>query len=101
MDTGFSTACQAFVQPEIELAGGEILACARERGLAPICPPAHGELAQHEPRRGGAGAARRARLRERTWVQLTKSPEGGWGLDGHANTNADIAAAGRAALAGQ
>ncbi len=40
-------------------------------------------------------------LRERTWVLLTESPEGGWGIGGHANTNADIAAAARAALAGQ
>ena len=39
-------------------------------------------------------------LRERTWVLLTESPEGGWGIGGHANTNADIAAAARAALAG-
>jgi phenylpyruvate tautomerase PptA (4-oxalocrotonate tautomerase family) len=36
---------------------------------------------------------------ERTWVLITESPEGGWGIDGHANTNADIAAAARAALA--
>jgi hypothetical protein len=35
------------------------------------------------------------------WVLLTESPEGGWGIGGHANTNADIAAAARAALAGQ
>jgi phenylpyruvate tautomerase PptA (4-oxalocrotonate tautomerase family) len=40
-------------------------------------------------------------LRERTWVLLTESPEGGWGIGGHANTNADIAAAARAALATQ
>jgi phenylpyruvate tautomerase PptA (4-oxalocrotonate tautomerase family) len=36
---------------------------------------------------------------ERTWVLITESPEGGWGIAGHANTNADIAAAARAALA--
>jgi phenylpyruvate tautomerase PptA (4-oxalocrotonate tautomerase family) len=36
---------------------------------------------------------------KRTWVLITESPEGGWGIDGHANTNADIAAAARAALA--
>jgi phenylpyruvate tautomerase PptA (4-oxalocrotonate tautomerase family) len=36
---------------------------------------------------------------ERTWVLITESPEGGWGIDGHANTNADIAASARAALA--
>jgi hypothetical protein len=40
-------------------------------------------------------------LSERTWVLLTESSEGGWGIAGHANTNADIAAAARAALAGQ
>ena len=40
-------------------------------------------------------------LRERTWVLLTESPEGGWGIAGHANTNADIAATARAALAAQ
>jgi phenylpyruvate tautomerase PptA (4-oxalocrotonate tautomerase family) len=35
---------------------------------------------------------------KRTWVLITESPEGGWGIDGRANTNADIAAAARAAL---
>jgi hypothetical protein len=29
----------------------------------------------------------------RTWVLITESPDGGWGLAGHANTNTDIAAA--------
>jgi len=38
-------------------------------------------------------------LRDRSWVLITESPEGGWGIDGHANTTADIAAAARAALA--
>jgi phenylpyruvate tautomerase PptA (4-oxalocrotonate tautomerase family) len=47
-----------------------------------------------------AAAAGDPNLRERTWVLLTESPEGGWGIAGHANTNADIAAAARAALAG-
>lgn len=37
-------------------------------------------------------------LAERTWVLLTESPEGGWGIAGHANTQADIAAEARAAL---
>jgi phenylpyruvate tautomerase PptA (4-oxalocrotonate tautomerase family) len=37
-------------------------------------------------------------LRDRTWVLITESPEGGWGIDGHANTSADIVAAARAAL---
>lgn len=40
-------------------------------------------------------------LRERTWVLLTESPEGGWGIAGHANTNADIAALAQAALEGR
>ena len=39
-------------------------------------------------------------LKDRTWVLITESPEGGWGIDGHANTGADIVAAARAALAG-
>src|ERR1700719_1946200 len=37
-------------------------------------------------------------LAERTWVLLTEAPEGGWGIAGHANTQADIDAAARAAL---
>jgi phenylpyruvate tautomerase PptA (4-oxalocrotonate tautomerase family) len=48
-----------------------------------------------------ATAAGDPRLRERTWVLLTESPEGGWGIAGHANTNADIAALARAALEGR
>jgi phenylpyruvate tautomerase PptA (4-oxalocrotonate tautomerase family) len=48
-----------------------------------------------------AAAAGDPSLRERTWVLLTESPEGGWGIGGHANTSADIAASARAALAGQ
>ena len=45
-----------------------------------------------------AAAAGDAGLPDRTWVLLTESPEGGWGIAGHANTNADIAATARAAL---
>jgi phenylpyruvate tautomerase PptA (4-oxalocrotonate tautomerase family) len=45
-----------------------------------------------------AQAAGDATLVQRTWVLLTESPEGGWGIAGHANTQADIAAAARAAL---
>lgn len=45
-----------------------------------------------------AAAAGDPSLRERTWVLLTESPEGGWGIAGHANTNADIASLARAAL---
>ncbi|MGW6277828.1 tautomerase family protein [Kribbella sp. NPDC055071] len=36
---------------------------------------------------------------DRIWVLLTEAPEGGWGLNGHANTNADLIAAARAELA--
>ena len=39
-------------------------------------------------------------LTDRTWVLITESPEGGWGISGHANTGADIAAAARQELAG-
>jgi phenylpyruvate tautomerase PptA (4-oxalocrotonate tautomerase family) len=46
-----------------------------------------------------AAAAGDPSLTERTWVLITESPEGGWGIDGHANTGADIAQAARAALA--
>ena len=45
-----------------------------------------------------AAAAGDEDLRDRTWVLLTESPDGGWGIAGHANTNADIAALARAAL---
>jgi phenylpyruvate tautomerase PptA (4-oxalocrotonate tautomerase family) len=36
-------------------------------------------------------------LKHRTWVLITESPEGGWGIAGHANTQADIVAQARAA----
>ena len=39
-------------------------------------------------------------LENRTWVLITESPEGGWGIAGHANTGADIVAAARKALGG-
>jgi len=45
-----------------------------------------------------AAAAGEPRLAERTWVLLTESPEGGWGVNGHANTGADLVAAARAEL---
>jgi phenylpyruvate tautomerase PptA (4-oxalocrotonate tautomerase family) len=45
-----------------------------------------------------ASAAGDPSLADRTWVLITESPEGGWGIGGHANTQADIAAAPRAAL---
>ena len=46
-----------------------------------------------------AAAAGDPSYSERTWVLITESPEGGWGIAGHANTGADIAASARAALA--
>jgi phenylpyruvate tautomerase PptA (4-oxalocrotonate tautomerase family) len=46
-----------------------------------------------------AAAAGDPACAERTWVLLSESPEGGWGIAGHANTGADIAAQARAALA--
>jgi phenylpyruvate tautomerase PptA (4-oxalocrotonate tautomerase family) len=48
-----------------------------------------------------ATAANDPTLAERTWVLITESPEGGWGIAGHANTSADIVAAARAELAKQ
>jgi phenylpyruvate tautomerase PptA (4-oxalocrotonate tautomerase family) len=45
-----------------------------------------------------ARAADDPTLAQRTWVLLTESPEGGWGIAGHANTQADITTAARAAL---
>ena len=48
-----------------------------------------------------ASAAGDSTLAERTWVLITESPDGGWGISGHANTNADIAALARKALSGQ
>jgi phenylpyruvate tautomerase PptA (4-oxalocrotonate tautomerase family) len=46
-----------------------------------------------------AAAAEDATLAERTWVLLTESPEGGWGINGHANTGPDIAQTARSQLA--
>ena len=37
---------------------------------------------------------------QRTWVLITESPEGGWGIAGHANTGADIADTARREIAG-
>jgi phenylpyruvate tautomerase PptA (4-oxalocrotonate tautomerase family) len=45
-----------------------------------------------------AAAAGDPTLTARTWVLLTESPEGGWGVNGHANTGADLVAAARAEL---
>lgn len=46
-----------------------------------------------------AAAAGDPTLVDRTWVLISESPEGGWGINGHANTSADIVAAARAELA--
>src|SRR5260221_6807733 len=46
-----------------------------------------------------AEAAGDPSLSERTWVLLTEAPDGGWGLAGHANTNAELVAAARAQIA--
>jgi phenylpyruvate tautomerase PptA (4-oxalocrotonate tautomerase family) len=45
-----------------------------------------------------AAAAGDPGLAERTWVLLHESPDGGWGVAGHANTGADLVAAARKAL---
>jgi phenylpyruvate tautomerase PptA (4-oxalocrotonate tautomerase family) len=46
-----------------------------------------------------AAAAGDASINVRTWVLLTEAVEGGWGLAGHANTNAELIAAARAQIA--
>jgi len=46
-----------------------------------------------------AAAAGDASLADRTWVLLTEAVEGGWGLAGHANTNAELIGAARAQIA--
>jgi phenylpyruvate tautomerase PptA (4-oxalocrotonate tautomerase family) len=46
-----------------------------------------------------AEAAGDPSLGDRTWVLLTEAPDGGWGIWGHANTNADLVTAARAQLA--
>ena len=38
-----------------------------------------------------AAAAGDPSLKDRTWVLLTEAPDGSWGIDGHAYTNAEIA----------
>src|SRR6202163_1275477 len=45
-----------------------------------------------------ADAAGRPELKERTWVLLTEAPDGGWGLWGHAHTNAELVDAARAQI---
>ena len=46
-----------------------------------------------------ATAAGDPTLPGRTWVLLTEAPDGGWGLNGHANTNEELIAAARAQIA--
>jgi phenylpyruvate tautomerase PptA (4-oxalocrotonate tautomerase family) len=46
-----------------------------------------------------AAAAEDPSLSHRTWVLLTEAVAGGWGLDGHANTNEELVAAARAQIA--
>jgi phenylpyruvate tautomerase PptA (4-oxalocrotonate tautomerase family) len=46
-----------------------------------------------------ATAAAEPELRDRTWVLLTEARDGGWGLWGHAHTNAELVAAARAEAA--
>lgn len=48
-----------------------------------------------------ASAAGDTTLTHRTWVLITESPEGGWGINGHANTGTDIANAARQELASE
>ena len=45
-----------------------------------------------------AAAADDPSLAERAWVLLTEAPDGGWGLAGHANTNAELIQLARAGL---
>jgi phenylpyruvate tautomerase PptA (4-oxalocrotonate tautomerase family) len=40
-----------------------------------------------------------ATIRDRTWVLLSEAPDGGWGLAGHAHTNAELVDAARAQIA--
>ena len=46
-----------------------------------------------------ARAAGDEAVADRTWVLLTEAVDGGWGLSGHANTNAELVTAARAAIA--
>jgi phenylpyruvate tautomerase PptA (4-oxalocrotonate tautomerase family) len=46
-----------------------------------------------------AAAAGDPTLASRTWVLLTEAVDGGWGLAGHANTNAELVDAARAQIA--
>jgi len=54
-----------------------------------------------EPTRIVGAAAGDPAVKERIWVLLTEAPDGGWGLAGHAHTNAELVAAARAQLGKQ
>jgi hypothetical protein len=43
----------------------------------------------------GPDAAGDPALASRTWMLLTKVPDGGWGLDGHASADEELVAAAR------
>ncbi len=47
-----------------------------------------------------AAAAGDPSLTDRTWVLISEAPDGGWGIAGHAFTNAEIAQTARKILAG-
>jgi phenylpyruvate tautomerase PptA (4-oxalocrotonate tautomerase family) len=46
-----------------------------------------------------AAAAADPAVAGRTWVLLTEAPDGGWGLNGHAHTNAELVTAARGEIA--
>ena len=48
-----------------------------------------------------AAAAGDPSLAERTWVLISETPDGGWGIAGHAYTNAEIAETARRILTGE
>ena len=47
-----------------------------------------------------AAAAGDPAVADRTWVLISEAPDGGWGIDGHAYTNDEIASTARRLLAG-
>ena len=47
-----------------------------------------------------AAAAGDPSLTDRTWVLISEAPDGGWGIGGHAFTNAEIAQTARKILSG-
>jgi phenylpyruvate tautomerase PptA (4-oxalocrotonate tautomerase family) len=48
-----------------------------------------------------AAAAGDPSLADRTWVLIHESPDGGWGVDGHAYTGVELAEAARRELSGR